>query len=266
MAIPSFSTILSLSMSVRSINFMKLQDYLLEIEQFVKDYLNDNHMEKYILGLSGGVDSSLVAGLTKKAVGKDKLLCVLIPIDSNPADESDAKKVAEALDVNYIVVDGSKAFHALLEQFENNGIVLDKGSQSNLKVRIRMCILYAYAQQNKGLVIGTDNACENYTGYFTKYGDGGVDIQPIVYLLKEEVVEAAKLYGVPPFLAERVPTAGLFEGQTDESEMGIKYKDIDTYLLGGKVSEDVKNRIEHLHHISNHKRDPIPHPKPFIRD
>ena len=245
---------------------MKLENYLLEIEKFLKDYLDNSHLDGYVLGLSGGVDSSLVAALAKNAVGKDKLMCIMIPIDSHPSDLEDAKKVAEALDLRTLVIDGSESFHKTVEQFEKQGITLDKMSKSNLKVRIRMTILYAYGQTFRSLVLGTDNMDERYTGYFTKYGDGAADVLPIVYLTKGEVVEAAKIKGVPTSLAERTPSAGLFEGQTDETEMGVLYKDLDHYLLGGEVDPKVKERIEHLHRISEHKRSPIPTPEEFVRD
>ena len=129
-----------------------------------------------------------------------------------------------------------------------------------------MTILYAYAQKMSGLVVGTDNMDERYTGYFTKYGDGAADVLPIVYLTKGEVVKACKLYGIRDSLAERTPTAGLFEGQTDETEMGVKYADLDKYLLGGQIDEKSVQRIEHLHRISEHKRNPIPTPEEFIRE
>lgn len=245
---------------------MKLKEYLLEIEKFIKDYLESNHMDKIILGLSGGVDSSLVAALTKEAVGKDRLMCIMMPIESNPADLEDAIKVAEALDVNYIVLDGSEPFRANVKLFQEQGIELDRSTLSNLKVRMRMSYLYAYAQKARGLVIGTDNMDERYTGYFTKYGDGAADLLPIVYLTKAEVVEAAKILGVPTKLAERVPTAGLFEGQTDETEMGVKYSDLDAYLLGKQIPEEVVAKIERLHRISEHKRIEIPTPKEYERE
>ena len=190
----------------------------------------------------------------------------MMPIDSHPSDLEDAIKVANALDINYLVIDGSEQFHKSLEQFDKLGIKLDTMTRSNLKVRIRMTILYAYAQHRHGLVVGTDNMDERYTGYFTKYGDGAADILPIVYLTKGEVVEAAIKYGVPPELARRTPTAGLFEGQTDETEMGITYADLDIYLLGGTVDSKTLERIEHLHRISEHKRADIPTPKEYIRD
>ena len=245
---------------------MKLQEYLKIIEKFVADYLANTGMKQYVLGLSGGVDSSLVAAICKNAVGKDKLTCIMMPIESHPSDLEDALELARDLDLNYIVIDGSKSYQETVKQFEKQGIELDVATKANLKVRIRMTILYAYAQKVSGLVIGTDNADERYTGYFTKYGDGGVDLLPIVHLVKSEVVEASKILGIPSELAERVPSAGLFEGQTDEKEMGISYRDLDHYLLGGKVDEEVRQRIEYLHRISEHKRAPIPTPEEFIRD
>lgn len=242
---------------------MKLKDYLLEIENFLKEYLENSHCKSYVLGLSGGVDSSLVAAIAKKAVGKDKLYCYAIDIDSNKADVEDAKKVAKELDVNLEIINLSKTYHSYLEEL--NGKDFIRLTKSNLKVRMRMVALFAFAQEHSGLVLGTDNLDERYVGYFTKYGDGAADVLPIVYLTKNEVREAAELYGVSKALAHRVPTAGLFEGQTDEGEMGVTYKDLDNYLLGGKVEKTVEERIEHLHRISEHKRAPIPTPKEFKR-
>ena len=245
---------------------MTLKEYLKVIEKFVADYLVESHQKQYVLGLSGGVDSSLVAAICKNAVGKEKLTCIMMPIDSNPADLEDALDLAKQLDLNYLVIDGSKSFNKTVEEFKKQGIELDRATLANLKVRIRMTILYAYAQKVGGLVIGTDNKDERYTGYFTKYGDGGVDLLPIVHLLKREVVEACKIYGISDRLAERVPTAGLFEGQTDETEMGVKYEDLDNYLLGKEIDQKSKERIEHLHRISEHKRAPLPTPINFDRD
>lgn len=245
---------------------MRLHEYLKVIEKFVSNYLKNTGMSKYILGLSGGVDSSLVAAITKNAVGKEKLICVMIPIDSNEADLEDAKKLAEVLDLNYIVFDGSETFHKEVEEFSRLGIELNRATLANLKVRIRMTILYALAQKENGLVIGTDNADERYTGYFTKYGDGGVDLLPIAHLIKSEVVEGCKLYGIPTSLAERTPSAGLWEGQTDEGEMGVSYKTLDAFLLNKEIDDVSKAKIEHLHKVSQHKRDPLPMPEAFNRD
>lgn len=245
---------------------MDLRTYLKEIEKFLKKYLEDAHQNMYVLGLSGGVDSSLAAALAKSAVGKDRLTCIAIPINSLPADLKDAKRVAEQLDLNLLVIDGSEMFETAKKEFLNCGLELDTATLANLKARIRMMILYAFAQHNRGLVLGTDNACERYTGYFTKYGDGGVDILPLAHLLKREVVEGCKIYGLSKDLAERTPSAGLFEGQTDESEMGIKYNDLDDFLLGKEIPEEAKAKIERLHRINVHKLVPIPTPERFERD
>ena len=243
---------------------MKLEQYLKEIESFLKDYLESNHMDSYVLGLSGGVDSSLVAAIARKAVGKDRLYCYAIDIESNPQDIIDAKSVAKELDLNLKVVNLTDTYHSYLKDLSGEEFI--RLTKSNLKVRMRMVALFAYAQEKKGLVLGTDNADERYVGYFTKYGDGAADVLPIVHLTKSEVRDAAKMYGLSEILTNRVPSAGLFEGQTDEKEMGISYKDLDDFLLGKEIDPKSKERIEHLHKISEHKRKAIPEPIPFKRD
>ena len=243
---------------------MKLEQYLKEIESFLKDYLESNHMDSYVLGLSGGVDSSLVAAIARKAVGKDRLYCYAIDIESNPQDIIDAKSVAKELDLNLEVVNLTGTYHSYLKDLSGEDFI--RLTKSNLKVRMRMVALFAYAQEKKGLVLGTDNADERYVGYFTKYGDGAADVLPIVHLTKSEVRDAAKMYGLSEILTNRVPSAGLFEGQTDEKEMGISYKDLDDFLLGKEIDPKAKERIEYLHKISEHKRKAIPEPTPFKRD
>ena len=244
---------------------MTLRQYLKVIEKFIQDMLKKTGAQGYVIGLSGGVDSSLVSVLTRKALGKDKILGVIIPIESNPADLLDAMEIARVFDIETVIFDATEIYHGYMDVFLKNNEVIDKSTFGNLKARIRMSVLYAYAQARKSLVLGTDNADERYTGYFTKWGDGSADLLPIAHLTKGEVVEASKILGVPTRLAERVPSAGLFQGQTDEKEMGVKYKDLDAYLLGKKVEPKVAERIEYLHTISEHKRKPIPTPKAFNR-
>ena len=245
---------------------MELKNYLRDIEKFLKNYLENNGMNTYVLGVSGGVDSSLCAALARNAVGKDKLHCLIIPIDSAKEDIDDALTLVKDLDLKYDIIDASETFHAYLKDFEKCGMSFDRSTLGNLKARMRMSILYAVAQNERGLVIGTDNADERCVGYFTKYGDGACDILPIAHLVKAEVVEASKILGIRNSLAERVPTAGLYEGQTDEKEMGVSYKDLDAYVLGKEVNETAKNRIQYLEKISEHKRKPIPMPEEFKRD
>lgn len=243
---------------------MKLEKYLLEIEKFLQDYLAKSKCDCYVLGLSGGVDSSLVAAIARKAVGKDKLYCYAIRINSHQSDVDDAIEVARQLDLNLQVISLDIPYHEIKGALLGDDF--SRLTKSNLKVRMRMLALYAFAQEKNGLVLGTDNKDERYVGYFTKWGDGAADLLPIVHLTKGEVREAAKLYGISENLANRTPSAGLFEGQTDEKEMGVTYKDLDDYLLGKKVSDEAKARIEHLHKVSEHKRNPIPEPIPFERD
>ena len=245
---------------------MKLASYLKVIEKFLKDYLETSHCDEYVLGVSGGVDSSLCAALAKNAVGKDKLHCLLIPIASHEDDLKDALTLVKDLDLRYTIIDATETFNSFVETFKQSGLEFDKSTLGNLKARMRMSILYAVAQKERGLVIGTDNADEKYVGYFTKHGDGACDVLPIVHLVKSEVVEASKILGIRNYLAERVPTAGLFEGQTDETEMGVKYKDLDAFLLGKKIDVTSRKRIAHLHKISAHKRNKIPSPVKFERD
>ena len=245
---------------------MTLESYLDIIINFLKDYLEDNKQQCYILGLSGGVDSSLVAAIGKKAVGKDKLFTYSMPIDSLKDDEDDAYKLANILDINFQVLDLSKPYHEMIKIYEDKNIQLDMATKANLKARLRMATLFAIAQNKKGLVLGTDNKDERYTGYFTKFGDGAADLLPIAHLIKKEVRDAALLLDVPAELANRVPSAGLYEGQKDEDELKVTYDELDAYLLGKNVSETAKQRIEYLHKISEHKRKDIPTPMEFIRD
>lgn len=242
---------------------MELKEYLLEIEKFLQEYLEQSHCKGYVLGLSGGVDSSLVAAIARKAVGKDKLHCYAIDVESNKADIEDAKQVAKELDLNLKVVNLTETYHSYLKSLKGEEFI--RLTKSNLKVRMRMVALFAYAQEHSSLVLGTDNMDERYVGYFTKYGDGAADLLPIVYLTKGEVREAAKLYGLSSVLANRTPSAGLFEGQTDETEMGVSYKDLDDFLLRKEINPKAKERIEYLHKISEHKRIDIPTPKEFKR-
>ena len=245
---------------------MDLKNYLKVVEKFLKDYLEDSHCDTYVLGVSGGVDSSLCAAIAKNAVGKEKLHCVLMPINSAKEDLEDALTLVKDLDLKYTIFDASETFNHYVETFSKCGIELDRSTLGNLKARMRMSILYAIAQKERGLVIGTDNADERYVGYFTKHGDGACDILPIAHLLKGEVVEACKLYGIRNSLAERVPSAGLYEGQTDEKEMGVTYQDLDAFLLGKDIADAPKERIAYLHKISEHKRKEIPIPARFERD
>ncbi|NLI92698.1 MAG: NAD(+) synthase [Peptococcaceae bacterium] len=212
-----------------------------------------------VCGISGGVDSAVVAGLCKKAFPKNSV-GVIMPCKSNPADREDALLVAKTLGIDVLEIDLEEAHTSIYGRVE---AAVGKEScspkagqvgQGNLKARLRMATLYTIANLKNYLVVGTDNAPESYTGYFTKYGDGGVDLLPISSLTKSEVRAWARALGLPELIASRTPTAGLWMGQTDEEEMGLTYDMIDRYLLGEKISEEAIEKIERLHAVSEHKR------------
>lgn len=244
---------------------MKLEQYLLVIQDFIKDYLTKSHTDGFVLGVSGGIDSALVLALAVKAVGKDKVYGLIMPCESDPSDAKDAIELCEKFQIKYEIYNLYNSYEVL------KNIILEKHplnnmSKANIKVRLRMVTLYAVAQTRNALVLGTDNKDEIHVGYFTKYGDGGVDLLPIARLIKKEVFEASRIMGVTDAILNKKPSAGLWPGQTDEDELGVTYEELDNYLLGKEISLGAKKRIDHLHRISEHKRSLIPVPEDFIRD
>lgn len=219
-----------------------------------------------VVGLSGGVDSAVVAYLIKKAA-PDNSLGVILPCGSSREDIEDAKKVADACGIKTMDIDITHIHKSLVEKTLTNNaerIGADANSiriaQANLKARLRMSTLYTVANALNYLVVGTDNAAETYVGYFTKYGDGGVDLLPIKHLLKRDVREWALMLGVPESIIKKTPTAGLWEGQTDEEEMGTTYDMVDDLLEGKAVPMRDRQIIERLHRVSEHKRNLPPSP------
>jgi len=229
---------------------MNIEEYKNYLVNWLKEKLVETGCNGYVIGLSGGIDSSLVAHLIKEA-SPENSIGVILPCESNPNDRLDALKAVNTSGIDFREVDLTETFQALKKNFDNpsNGLTLP-----NIKARLRMTTLYAVASENKYLVVGTDNMAEWHTGYFTKFGDGGVDIIPIVHLTKGQVREMATLCGVESSIVNKAPSAGLFDGQTDEIEMGTTYDIIDKYLLGEEIPEDDKNIIDRLHRVSAHKR------------
>lgn len=206
-----------------------------------------------VFGLSGGLDSAVVAGLAKKAAG-DKALAVIMPCESHIIDSEHAVLVAEAFGLNRHFVDLTSAYRAMSADIAKSGLAdPPRLASANLKPRLRMATLYYFANTLGYMVVGTGNRSEWYVGYSTKYGDGGVDVQPIIGLLKGEVFELARHLGVPEEIIVKPPTAGLWQGQTDEGEMGFTYAQLDRYIATGVADEQVKARIDSMHRSSRHK-------------
>ena len=239
---------------------MNLLEYALTIEEFFRDQLKKTGLNGYVLGISGGVDSSLVALLLKRSGVPFK--CLLLPYGNENDDLTVGEKFCITHELDYDTVDIEKAHSSLVKGIEKNDVELSKINKGNMKARLRMITLYAYSQANSYLVAGTDNLDEYYLGYFTKYGDGGVDVLPIVHLLKGEVIQLLGLLGASDEIVNRVPSAGFYPGHTDESELGFSYDVADKYFRGEPIDHDIQMRIEYLIRISQHKRDSLPSPKP----
>lgn len=227
-----------------------------EAVEWIRDRVKAAGAKGVILGMSGGIDSAVVAALVKRAF-PDNCICVAMPCYSDPIDEKHAQLAADAVGIEMKTVVLNDAFDTMKK------LVGAKDSDpklaiANIKSRLRMITLYYYAAANNYLVAGTGNRSELTIGYFTKYGDGGSDMLPIASFVKQEVRELAEYLGVPKEIITKPPTAGLWENQSDETEMGMTYAELDNYILTGKASDAVKNKVDTMYAKSEHKRVPIP--------
>lgn len=236
--------------------------------EWLRSIVSDSGTKGVLVGLSGGIDSAVVANLIKRAFPESSL-GVILPCKSNPKDAQDAIAVAEACGIDFFTVDLTEEHDALMGKISRRLEIEGKNIESkqlydaNLRARLRMTTLYGVGNALGYLVAGTDNAAELYTGYFTKYGDGGVDILPIANLLKKEVFQWAEVLGVPRQVIDRKPSAGLWDGQTDEEEMGTTYDCIDAFLSGEDIPTNDRKIIEKMHHVTKHKREMPPAPPVF---
>lgn len=228
----------------------------LKLVSWIKEQVEAASAEGVVFGLSGGVDSSTVAVLCKQAFPQNSL-GVLMSCHSSPEDFEDARLIAGQFNIKVeeIALDG--IYDVLAEKLGQSqfGTGASQVSLGNIKPRLRMTALYFFANTLNYLVVGTGNKSEAEVGYFTKYGDGGVDILPLGNLLKTQVKKLALHLGIPQKIVDKVPSAGLWEGQTDEGELGLTYEQLDSYLLGKDVGL-VGQKIEEMRKRSFHKRRP----------
>jgi NAD+ synthase len=218
-----------------------------------------------VVGLSGGIDSAVVAALCARAVGATRVRTLAMPIHSAPEDTEDALLVARTLGVGLRVVDLTGAFEAMLAALGHE-VATHRLAAANLRPRLRMASLYAEAAVHGGLVVGTGNRDELEVGYFTKYGDGGVDLLPLGNVTKGEVRALGRTLGIPQRILDRPPTAGLWQGQTDEGELGFTYADLDRYLLTGEASQALRDLVEARRRASAHKLAMPPVAPPLAGD
>jgi len=197
------------------------------IEEFLSRKRKIIGFNRGIIGLSGGIDSSLTTVLAKRALTDQHLEIVFLPDATTPEqDVIDVKELAGEFDLTFSEFD----IDPLVTAFRRDLGPFSELAAANLKARIRMVVLYAIANQKGGLVLGTGNLSEYLLGYFTKYGDGAADIAPLTHLYKEEVKEIASCLQIPESIISKPPSAGLWDGQTDEEELGGSYEDIDKVL------------------------------------
>ncbi|MDD5688412.1 MAG: NAD+ synthase [Elusimicrobia bacterium] len=222
-------------------NYKSLEN---QIVKWLKKKVKESGQKGIVLGLSGGIDSSVVAVLSKKAVGKNNLLCIILPCQSQKSDINDAKKVIRKFGLNSKTIDITKIFDNFIKILPTG----NKLSNANLKPRLRMLVLYYFANKLNYVVAGTGNKSELSIGYFTKYGDGGVDILPIGNLYKSEVRGLAKELNIPEEIIKKPPTAGLWAGQTDESEIGTTYDELEWQLKNKKYTKKISKYVNRAKH------------------
>ncbi len=253
------------------------EEHVKAIGAFISHHLEESGRKGLVLGMSGGLDSTLVAKLCADAVGPAKVLGLMLNDDVTSTDDvKDVKAWVKKLGIGLRELTIAPMVASICEVL---GLRRSQRTAiGNIKARIRMIVLYETAARESRLVVGTGNKSEGLTGYFTKWGDGGADLQPIGDLFKTQVREMAKFLRLPKRIIGKTPTAGLWQGQTDEGELGISYDELDRVLLGLELQLDPADiarktglnpkkiaRVEALVARSIHKRKVPLMPKLGIR-
>lgn len=237
-----------------------MRDYAKEFADrvsYIRELVEKSGVSGIVYGNSGGKDCSLVGILCKFAC--ENTVGIMMPCASKrnfEQDMKDAKEVSEHFGIQSRVIDLTDVRQCEMDRLSDI-TTLTPAAVNNIAPRLRMTTLYAVAASENRLVAGTGNRSEAYMGYFTKWGDGACDFNPISDLTATEVIEFLKWLTAPACVINKAPSAGLFDGQTDEDEMGVTYNAIDTYILTGEASERDKKVIDRFHRVSEHKRSGI---------
>lgn len=229
-----------------------------EAIQWIRDWFEKNGKGcNAVIGISGGKDSSVVAALCKEALGKDRVIGVLMPNGEQP-DIDCSKQLVEYLGIPFYVCNIQKAVDGVLQSLEESGVEITRQTRVNLPPRIRMSTLYALSQSNNGRVANTCNLSEDWVGYSTRYGDAAGDFAPLGKLTVQEVKAIGFHLGLPKNLVEKVPSDGLTD-RTDEDNLGFTYAALDKYIRTGVCEDEaVKAKIDRLHVMNEFKLKPIP--------
>ena len=242
---------------MRKLDYKKLA---VDIQNWIKNYIMSANAEGVVVGLSGGIDSAVTAALCSNALGKENVIGLGLPCESVSQDLEDAKLIAKVLGIDFKIIDLTSVYNKLLEVMEPI-VKTNRMASANLKPRLRMIALYFHGQ-SKGnyLIAGTGNRTELAIGYFTKYGDGAVDFEPLGTLYKKEVREIARILKIPEKIILKPASPGLWVGQTDEGEIGLLYDTIDEILyrfdynldFNGLNKEDIE-KVRKMRKTAEHK-------------
>lgn len=229
-----------------------------EVVQWIRDWFDKNGKDcNAVVGISGGKDSSIVAALCVKALGRDRVIGVLMP-NGEQSDIDMARKLVEFLDIRNFEVNIKDAVYGVLNNLPFNWYDISEQTATNLPARIRMATLYAVSQSMNGRVANTCNLSEDWVGYATRYGDAAGDFSPLSQLTVSEVKAIGRELGLPSELVDKTPTDGLC-GKTDEDNLGFTYDTLDRYIRTGKINdEDVKAMIDSMHEKNLFKLQPMP--------
>lgn len=237
-----------------------------ELIQWIQDWFEKNGKGcNAVIGVSGGKDSSIVSALCVKALGKDRVIGVLMP-NGEQADIADSLQLVEFLGIQYYICNIKDSVDGVLRSLESAGVEATTQTKINLPPRIRMSTLYAVSQANNGRVANTCNYSEDYVGYSTRYGDAAGDFSPLGKLTVQEVKAIGKYLDLPVNLVDKTPSDGL-SGCSDEDKLGFTYAMLDDYIRTGLCSDQEKQtKIDRLHVLNEFKLKPIPAFEPNPND